>query len=423
MTTSYPVVVIGAGQAGLSTSAYLKEAGIEHIVLERDRLGHAWRAERWDSFCLVTPNWQCRLPNFAYAGPDPDGFMLKDEIVDYLEAFAASFDPPLREGVAVRRLQRNGARFTLETSDGNLVADQVVVATGGYHGAKLPEMSSRVPGDIVQVHSSQYRNAQSLPEGDVLVVGTGQSGAQIAEDLHLAGRAVHLCVGSAPRVARRYRGRDVVAWLDALGHYDLPVDKHPLKEGVRGRPNHYVTGRDGGHDIDLRAFARDGMELYGRLLDVRDDTLHFGLDLAKNLDGADAVAESIKDTIDAYIEREGIDAPYEPRYVPVWKPPRERPSLRLGRTIIAAIVWSMGFSTDFTWIDSPVFDARGYPVHRRGVTAADGLYFLGLSWLYTWGSGRFCGVARDARYVVDHIRARRLGKSNGNAAAFAERTG
>ncbi|HYZ15248.1 MAG TPA: MSMEG_0569 family flavin-dependent oxidoreductase [Candidatus Acidoferrum sp.] len=400
-----PVAVIGGGQAGLSISALLKERGVEHVVLEKHRVAHTWRTERWDSFCLVTPNWQCRLPGFPYGGDDPEGFMLKDEIVRYIEAFAASFDPPLHEGVAVTGLRRaaSGEGFHLTTSAGELTADQVVVAIGGYHTASLPRIAERIPADLMHVHSSAYRNPQALPAGAVLVVGSGQSGAQIAEDLHLAGRRVQLCVGRAPRTARRYRGRDVVAWLDAMGYYDLAVEDHPLREGVRDNTNHYVTGRDGGRDIDLRKFALEGMQLHGRLIDVAGSTLRFADDLEENLDRADAVAEKIKTSIDRYIEEHRIDAPLEPRYTPVWKPEHPSRELDLHEAGIAAIVWCVGFRSDYRWIDVPIFDGKGYPSHHRGVTTAPGLYFLGLPWQHTWGSGRFSGIARDAAYLADRI--------------------
>ena len=317
----HSVAVIGGGQAGLSISWYLTQSGIDHVVFETERAAHAWRAERWDSFCLVTPNWQCRLPGFPYRGPDPHGFMLREEIVAYMDAFVASFAPPLLEGVTVRHLRSDAQHgFMLDATDGIHFADQVVVATGGYQIPIVPRCAERLPADIVQIHSSLYRNPGALPDGAVLVVGSGQSGCQIAEDLHLARRKVHLCVGDAPRVARRYRGKDVVEWLDLMGYYDLPVHEHPLGEGVRDKTNHYVTGRDGGRDIDLRQRALEGMELYGRLLDVTGDRLVCADDLALCLDQADQVSESIKTSIDGFIAKKAIAAPEEPRYRPVWAP-------------------------------------------------------------------------------------------------------
>jgi putative flavoprotein involved in K+ transport len=400
------VVVVGGGQAGLAMSHCLKLRGIDHLVLEKHRLAHEWRERRWDSFCLVTPNWQCQLPGFPYKGDEPQGFMKRDEIVRYIEDYARAFQPPLLEGVAVTGLRRHPAGFQLSTSAGSCTAEQVVVATGGYHTPAIPRLAERFPASIVQLHSSAYRSPEALPPGDVLVVGTGQSGCQIAEDLHLAGRQVYLCVGSAPRTARRYRGRDVVEWLDAMGYYAMPVHEHPLKERVRGKANHYVTGRDGGRDIDLRRFAAEGMRLCGRLTDLRDGVLSLADDLERNLDGADAVAESIKDSIDRFIAARGISAPGEPRYTPVWRPPGERRTLELAATSIRSVIWSTGYRADYGWIELPAFDGKGAPSHERGASPVEGLYFLGLPWLYTWGSGRFSGVAADAEHLAERIAAR-----------------
>jgi len=406
MVEHQPVVVVGGGQAGLSVSYCLAQQGIPHVVLEAERVGHSWRTERWDSFCLVTPNWQCRLPGYPYAGPDPQGFMGRDAIVAYLEAYAASFDPPLRQGVRVEALEPSGEGFSLRTSRGALSADHVVVATGSYHRARIPAYAKELPPSIVQLHSSEYRSPNSLPSGAVLVVGSGQSGCQIAEDLLLAGRDTHLVVGDAPRCARRHRGKDVVEWLDQMRYYDIPIDRHPNREQVRDRTNHYVTGRDGGRDIDLRAFAKAGMKLYGRLDRIHSGTLGFALDLRKNLDGADDVYRSINRTIDAFIAERGIDAPKSPEYQPVWEPDSEVTSLDVAAAGITSVVWSIGFSADFAWVKAPVFDERGYPVHERGVSPVPGLYFVGLPWLYTWGSGRFSGVGRDAAHLVDVVQRR-----------------
>lgn len=406
MSSHYPVIVIGGGQSGLSISFYLKQHNIDHLVLEKHQIGHSWRARRWDSFCLVTPNWQCNLPGFPYPGDDPHGFMVKDEIVQYIEAYATAFSPPVKEGVTVERLQRSlTGQFLIATSIGEFSADQVVVATGSYHRPKIPGFAQRLPTDIQQIHSSEYKNPQSLPNKSVLVVGTGQSGCQIAEDLHLAGRQVHLCVGGAPRSPRRYRGKDVVDWLDQMNYYDLPIDQHPQKEKVRSKTNHYVTGRDGGKEIDLRQFALEGMGLYGRLQEIQGTTLRFKPDLKHNLDQADAVAESIKRTIDDFIEKQQIAAPVDPPYKPAWEPTTEITELDYRAADIGTVIWSIGYAADFSWIDIPVFDGKGYPGHTRGVTPIPGLYFLGLPWLYTWGSGRFSGIARDAEHLANQILA------------------
>jgi putative flavoprotein involved in K+ transport len=402
----YPVIVVGGGQAGLSVSYYLKEAGIDHLVVEKFSVTHTWRSQRWDAFCLVTPNWQCALPGYPYSGDDPHGFMKKDQIIAYLDGFIAMVNAPVLEHTEVKHVKRDAdGRYSIATSSGLFTADQVVVASGGYHTPIVPRMAERLPASIVQMQSSQYRNPGLLPEGAVLVVGSGQSGAQIAEDLHLAGRKVYLAVGEAPRCARFYRGRDVVDWLADMRYYDMPVEQHPLREGVRDNTNHYVTGRDGGRDIDLRRFALEGMELYGRLQDLRDGCLQFAPNLIENLDSADDTYNRINASIDAFIDRHGIDAPGEAAYEPVWRPDGERTSLDLAASGITSIIWCIGFTPDFGWLDAPVFNGRGYPAHARGITPQAGLYFVGLPWLHTWGSGRFSGIARDAAYVVDAIRA------------------
>ncbi len=409
MKTHYSVVVVGGGQAGLSISYCLTQRGIDHIVFEKHTIGHAWRSSRWDSFCLVTPNWQCTLPGHPYQGDDPNGFMQKDDIVNYIKTYAASFNPPVKEGVAVLRVSRNDDRgfFDVATSIGDFTADQVVIAAGSYHRPKMPRMAERLPANIVQLHSSQYKNPHSLPDKSVLVVGTGQSGCQIAEDLHLAGKKVHLCVGGAPRSPRRYRGKDAVDWLEEMGYYDLSINEHPQKEKVRSKANHYLTGRDGGREIDLRRFALAGMQLHGRLKTVGDRGLDFWSDLKQNLDQADAVSESIKKTIDEFIAKHQIQASIDSPYQPVWEPENDILTLDYEQANIGAVIWSTGYESDFSWVELPVFDGKGYPGHDRGVTQLEGLYFLGLPWLYTWGSGRFSGVARDANYIADYIASRK----------------
>ena len=401
------VVVVGGGQAGLSIAHALQKRGVRPLVFEKHRIGYAWDQQRWDSFCLVTPNWQCRLPDFPYDGPDPDGFMVKSEIVSYLQRFAAFVGADLREGVTVDRLVHDGPGYRLFTSEGEVMADHVVVATGGYHRPRRHADSARLSPGILQIDAREYRNAASLPDGPVLVVGSGQSGCQIAEDLFLAGREVHLSVGSAPRSPRRYRGRDVVDWLDRMGYYSMPISDHPDPRAVRSKTNHYLTGRDGGREIDLRVRALEGMRLHGRLRSVTPGRISFNQDLAAHLDHADAVYCRIRSSIDSWIAKEGIEAPEEPPYSPCWQPgPGEDPGLDLTAVPLAAVVWCTGYRSDFRWIDVPVFDGSGQPAHDRGMTQSPGLYFLGLPWLHTWGSARFCGIADDADYLASMISLR-----------------
>jgi putative flavoprotein involved in K+ transport len=401
------VVVVGAGQAGLSVAHALQKRGIRPVVLEKNRIGYAWDQQRWDSFCLVTPNWQCRLPDFPYDGPDPTGFMVKSEIVSYLQRFAAFVGADVREGVSVERLVHNGSGYLLQTSEGELLADHVVVATGGYHTPRRHPEAPRLPAGTLQLDARDYRSSAALPEGPVLVVGSGQSGCQIAEDLFLDGREVHLSVGSAPRSPRRYRGKDVVDWLDRMGYYAMPIADHPDSRAVRAKTNHYLTGRDGGREIDLRARALEGMQLHGRLRSITAEAIRFNDDLATHLDQADAVYCRIRTSIDQWIAREGIEAPVEAPYSPCWQPgPGVDQGLDLQAQPLAAVIWCTGYSSNFRWIDVPVFDGSGQPAHERGITQSPGLYFLGLPWLHTWGSGRFCGVADDAEHLASAITMR-----------------
>lgn len=411
----YPVVIVGGGQAGISTSHFLKKLGVDHIIFEKKRVAYSWAVERWDAFCLVTPNWQCRLPDFPYAGEDPRGFMLKDEIVDYVEAFAKKVAPPIVEGVSVQQVSRTlDGKFEVVTSVGQFSTDHVVVATGGYDIPIVPAYAHSLPKHITQIHSVDYRNPQSLPEGEVLVVGSGQSGVQIMEDLHIAGRKVHLCVGPAPRAPRVYRGREVTEWLMEMGYYNTTVETHPLGVKARESTNHYFSGRDGGHEIDLRKFANLGVRLYGSMNNIKGSTLEFLPDLTKNLDDADSVYVSIRNDIDKYIAKAGIDIPIEAPFEKVWVSESDPLSVDCDSAGITTIIWAIGFRPDYSWIHLPAFDGRGRPEFERGVSPVNGLYFLGLPWLHTWGSGRFLGIAEDAEYLAE-VMAQRLAEAGATA--------
>ncbi len=413
------VVIIGGGQAGLSVSWYLRRDGIDHVVLERRRRFHSWRENRWDSFCLVTPNWQCRLPGYPYQGDDPDGFMLRNDIVAYLDGFSASFEPPVHEGVSVTRVtpQADGG-YRVETTAGVWTCGQVVVATGGYDQPVVPPYAGAIDPAVMQMHSVDYRRPAQLPAGGTLIVGTGQSGVQIMEDLHRDGRDVHLAVGPAPRSPRKYRGRDATDWLHEMGHYAITIDRHPDPHKALTQTNHYMSGRDGGKEIDLRRFARDGVHLYGSLSGAAGPRLEFAPDLEKNLDDSDRSYCGIRDQIDAWIAAQGIDAPVEPPFEKVWRPAAEVTTLDCAEQNITAIVWAIGFRPDYGWLEADCFDALGRPVYRRGVTRVPGVYFIGLGWLNTWGSGRFLGIDADARYLAEQIMDRaRAGIAAGARAA------
>ena len=421
MTESIHTVVIGAGQAGLSTSYHLSERDIEHVILEKaDAVGSSWRDRRWDSFCLVTPNWMTRLPGFPYDGPEPDAFMPKDDVVSYLGRYAEAIDAPVRLGTAVESLapSGNGGGFTLDTGDGRIEARNVVVAAGSYGRPKRPPFAGALPGDVAQLDSSRYRNAGALPPGGVLVVGSGQSGTQIAEDLRRSGRDVHLCVGGAGRLPRTHRGQDTLRWLElaadaGVGPFGQTAETLEPDElrAERRSAKHHVSGRDGGHDINLHRFARDGVRLLGRLQGVRDGTLHLATDLHDNLRGADEVAFEIRSSLNELIEKAGIDAPHEDPEVELelrdgFDLPQPE-TLELRDAGIRSVVWATGFGIDHDrWLDLPDLYDDGYPRQRRGVSDHPGLYFVGLFWLHSLASDLLYGVGEDAAHVAEHLSRR-----------------
>ena len=411
MSEQIESVIIGGGQAGLALSYYLTQQGRVHVILERGRVAETWRSQRWDSFTLVTPNWMTHLPGFPHQGADPDGFLPHDDIVLTLERYAQSFHAPLRCGVQATavRLRPEGNGYLVETSDGSFEAANVVLATGGYPRPKLPLASTAIPVNIMQLHSSQYRRPKLLPSGAVLVVGSGQSGSQIAEELHQSGRQVYLCASRCGRAPRRYRGKDVMWWINQMGGYDRTVDALPSPQArLACHPD--LSGKGGGHEINLRQLASEGVTLLGRLLDVRGSRAVMATDLAENLDRADAQALQLMRTIDDFILHTGMDVPLESQgeaASPIWVPPAE-PILEvdLYAAGISTVIWATGFQLDFGWVHVPVFDEAGAPVHQRGVTSSPGLYFLGLPWLYKEKSALLFGIGEDAAFLASAIQSR-----------------
>jgi putative flavoprotein involved in K+ transport len=400
-------VVIGAGQAGLATSYHLKQRGVEHVVLEQGRVGESWRSQRWDSFCLITPNWTLQLPGFAYQGSDPDGFMGRTELVAYLDGYARSFEPPIRAGVQVTSVERAGGdRFRVTAGESTIEARAVVVATGSYRRPKLPALSGRLSGDLFQLHSSQYKNPAQLPDGAALVVGTGQSGAQIAEELHESGRTLFVSVSSCPRVPRRYRGKDAVWWAKMGGLYERTVDS--LKSPAEKSACHpYSSGRRGGHDIYLRQLAQEGVTLLGRVQAVDDGLLTLAADLTENLRKADEFAENILKQLDEAVAKMGMPLPEDenPRGIGATVPHEDDPILELDLKSagVTSIIWATGYHADFSFVHAPVLDNAGQPLQRQGVTAVPGLYFVGLEWLHKPKSGLLLGVGEDAEHITSVI--------------------
>ena len=396
-------VVVGGGQAGLAMSEHLSASTVSHVVLERHRIAERWRSERWDSLVANGPAWHDRFPTKEFQTCGPDDFPTKHEVVQYFEDFAEEISAPIHCGIEVTRVSRLDGEtgFLVETSDGNILTDNVVAATGPFQRPLIPDLVPQ-SSPIRQMHSTGYRNPQDLPAGAVLVVGAGSSGAQIADELHQAGRQVYLSVGPHDRPPRAYRGRDYCWWLGVLGKWDAAA-KEPGTEHVTIS----VSGANGGKTIDFRRFADRGIILTGRAEGFADGTMRFSGDVVENVTRGDANYLSVLREADAYAERHGLDLPLEPEAHELIdepecmrKPVRE---LDLSEAGIGTIIWATGFGMDYSWIEADVFDDQGRPVHQRGVTAEVGLYFLGLPWQSRRGSAFIWGVWHDAKYLADQI--------------------
>ena len=400
-------LVIGAGQAGVATSEHLTKLKVPHLVLERDRIAERWRTGRWDSLVANGPAWHDRFPGMEFADTGPDDFPTKDKVAEYFEAYAKKFDAPIRTGVEVKKVERNTDRpgFIIETSEGTIEANRVVVATGPFQRPIIPPIA-RSYENITQIHSAEYRNPQQLPEGAVLVVGAGSSGVQIADELQRSGKQVFLSVGPHDRPPRSYRNRDFVWWLGVLGKWDAEAMK-PGTEHVTIA----VSGAHGGQTIDFRALAHQGVTLVGRTKAFDDKTVTFEQDLVENLACGDENYLSLLDEADAYIARNGLDLPEEPEARKIFADPEcvTNPlrELNLAEAGITSIIWATGFAVDYNWLKVNALDENGKPQHQRGVSTEPGVYFVGLPWLSRRGSSFIWGVWHDAKHIAGHIATQR----------------
>ncbi len=399
------VLVVGGGSAGLSVSHELGSRGVEHLVLERGRIGQAWR-DRWDSFCLVTPNWSVRLPGGEYAGPDPDGYMPRDTIAQFLDDYAGAFGPPIREGVEVETIVRDVDGFTARTSDGDVHAREVVLATGAFQRPHRPAAAASLPADILQIDLDGYRNPEALPPGAVLVVGSGQSGAQLAQELHEAGRRVVLSCGRAPWVPRRVGGRDIVWWLLESGFFDAPASSLPSPL-ARLVSNPLSTGHGGGYDLNLRLLQASGVELVGRFMGATGHAAEFAQDLGASVAWGDDRYREIM----ALVSRTAQGLAMAPIAAPEPEPFDATASTSVDLRGFGAVVFTGGFRPNFTsWLPWPeAFDDMGFPLQRDGAsTVIDGLSFVGTHFLRKRKSSILAGVGEDAAVVAAGI-AGRLG--------------
>jgi putative flavoprotein involved in K+ transport len=400
MRESVDVAIIGAGQAGLATSWHLKQAGIDHVVLEAGRVAETWRSRRWDSFCLVTPNWTVQLPGAKYAGSDPDGFMPLAELVDYFQSWADSFEGPVEENSPVTSLESDGGGFALSLPSGQLNARRVVIASGAYQRAYRPASADSLPNELIQLFAEEYSNPGALPPGAVLVIGSGQTGCQLAEEIHKSGRRVFLACGRCVWVPRRLDGHDIVWWMIESGFMDRSPDKLPSPMArLLGNPQ--ATGHDGGRDLNFRVLHEMGVGLVGRYVGTEGSTIRFADDVAASVDFGDARLADLMKFIEAYCGTSGITPPT------LEMPPPLRISARteldIAKEGIGSVVWTSGYRPDYGWVKFPVFDDMGFPVQTDGATKVPGLYFMGVHWMRKGKSSILYGVGEDAEVVAQQI--------------------
>jgi putative flavoprotein involved in K+ transport len=407
MTEYIETVIVGGGQAGLAVSYHLTQQGREHTILEQAaQPAEMWRNRRWDSFTLVTPNWTIRMPGAEYQGDDLDGFLPRDEIVAHFEEYIERFRLPIQYGVRVTSVEPNGAGYRVHTDEATLEADNVVIATGLFQQPRIPPFSANLPAEVRQLHSSEYRYPEALPPGAVLVVGSAQSGAQIAEELYQSGRQVYLCVSRAGRFPRRYRGKDIVWWLNEIGFFDVTVGDLPSPK-ARFAASGHVSGKNGGHTLNLHQFAGDGVVLLGRMQAAQGSTITLASDLKENLAKADKFEADLLKRIDDYIDKNSLDVPQET--LPELQDGADAEvitELDLQSAGISSVIWATGYRFDFGLVKLPLLDGDGYPIQERGITDYPGLYFVGLPWLHTVKSGLLFGVGDDAAAIASAIAAR-----------------
>ncbi|MEQ8331330.1 MAG: NAD(P)/FAD-dependent oxidoreductase [Longimicrobiales bacterium] len=410
---SVDTVVVGGGQAGLAMSRALSERGVEHVVLERGRVGERWRSERWASLRLLTPRWLSRLSGWeGEEGGDPQGYMDRDEVIRYLEGYAGAFEVPLQEGVTVTSVERDGETYRVETRQGSWGARNVVVATGESQEAFVPAMARDLSGWIHQVVPTRYHDPDGLPPGGVLVVGASATGIQLAGEIHASGRPVTLAVGRHTRLPRTYRGRDILEWFHRMGVLDQTVEELRSPSASRDQPSMQLTGTPGRHTLDLRVLQDRGVRLVGRAEGASGPRMFFDDDLVETVAAAEMKLAGLRVRIDRHIERAGLEArvgppdPFEP--VPLSDGPT---SLDLGASGIRTVLWATGFRRRYPWLRVPVLDAGGEIRHQGGVTAAAGLYVLGLNFLRRRSSSFLAGVARDAEALAHHLTRVRSGRS------------
>ena len=394
-------VVIGAGQAGLSASYHLSRLGVSHVVLERGRVAETWQSARWDSFCLNTPNWCTRLPGMDPLGA-PDSFGQRADIIATLTEYAERIDAPIQRA-EVTELRVHDRVFQVTLPDDVLRARSVIVASGAFQQANANPTAADLPTTTTQMHTAAYRTPEQLPDGGVLIVGSGQSGCEIGLELLEAGRDVHLAVGRCGWAPRRYRGRELIRWMVDIGAMDETSDVLPTPR-ARLAGNVAVSGSRGGRDCNPLVLEAAGAKLHGRFLGIDGRRVLFENDLDASIEFGATFERDLCRRCDDHADAVGLDLPQHPLRTRKATPAPET-EITLKRGGINTVLWAGGFRPAFGWIDIAVFDEMGFPRARRGVTEIPGLAFVGLPWLHTRKSPLLLGVGEDAAHVADAITA------------------
>ena len=401
-------IIIGAGPSGLAMSRHLTARSIDHVVLERGEVANSWRTERWDSLRLLTPNWETRLPGYAYSGGDPDGFMTMPEVVSFLQRYAELSRAPIVAGTRVTRVRQADGGYEVATSRGPWRCRMLVIASGAYNIPTVPSLSAGLPLEVRSLTPQQYKNPSLLPDGAVMIVGASASGVQLAREIQATGRRVVLSVGEHVRLPRTYRGCDIRWWMDAIGASDIRYDAVEDIERARHVSSPQLVGTPERVTVDLNSLRQNGVELVGRLVGLRDGKAQFSGSLANVCALADLKMNRLLAGIDDWVARNGFaerfSAPH--RYEPTDVGADTELGMDLHDGGIRTVIWATGYRPDYSWLDVPVLDRKGRIRHDGGIVAAPGMYVMGLPFMRRRKSSFIDGVGADAADLAAHLSLR-----------------
>ncbi len=398
-------LIIGAGQAGLAMSHCLTERSIEHVILERGQVANSWRKERWDSLRLLTPNWQSRLPGFAYCGPNPDGFRTMPETIEFLSSYAKTINAPVETETEVLSVRQHNDGYLVSTNRGDWMCHALVLASGACNIANVPRCADDMPEAVQSLTPLQYKSPAQLPEGEVLVVGASATGVQLANEIQRAGRKVYLATGEHVRVPRTYRGKDIKYWMDVTGALDLDLNSVDDVTRARHVPSLQLIGSPAHETISLNSLQVAGVTVTGRLMGFANGSAQFSGSLANVCSLADLKMNRLLESIDSWIDANGMAANVEPSYRlrPTEVPAEPLLTLDLAKSNINTVIWATGYRPDYSWLNVPVLDGKGRLRHDGGVVDAPGLYAMGLPFMRRRKSSLIDGVGDDARDLSAHL--------------------